>query len=488
MGLRSSAAGRVGLVVTWLVLFVGATRLAKAEPSAMHAPLGGRSLLMGGTGVALGQDGSVPFLNPAAMSRIADTRLAFSVKLYRWTRAHYTNLVAAPEGWSEGLPSLKTSRNRFQGLPSTFCAFLTLQGLVPESRERFWRAVHGEAGRMKLGLCGANIERSSIDVPAVGGAHTVGRRVTALEMSMSSAWQRFAIGPSLSYQLSSAWSFGASFHGVWTNAVNDWGVNATRVEAGSQELTTLSRASRGRSIDGQTTVGLLYTWRRQSWGVSVRFPAVHFEGQATANRTDHNPDTTASVVLASGSFVAKPAPMLRLGTGQDGETSRMEFDMAYSFGSDAALKADLMQTVYGPDGPRRSRLRQRLRSGDTVSFSAGGEFLLSSKLSLLGGLEFAPALLVDLPKRDPLIVGTRTSGIAWSMGIGSYGPGSELLVGTRIGYEWGQLAAPRFLGSSLAVAERRAWETLLILSGSVSLSAFKRTVDGISELAQASSD
>ena len=68
------------------------------------------------------------------------------------------------------------------------------------------------------------------------------------------------------------------------------------------------------------------------------------------------------------------------------------------------------------------------------------------------------------------------------MGFGSYGPGTELLLGTRIGYEWGQMAAPRFEGNDFGIVERRAWETLLIVSGSVSLKAFRRAVDGISEL------
>ena len=102
---------------------------------------------MGGTGVALGQDGSVPFLNPAAMSRIADTRLAFSVKLFRWTRAYYENLAAQPPTWDDQLPEIKTTRNRLRGIPSTFCAFVTLAGLLPAQNEGLLAALHGSSAR-----------------------------------------------------------------------------------------------------------------------------------------------------------------------------------------------------------------------------------------------------------------------------------------------------------------------------------------------------
>lgn len=468
-----------GIVVAGLL----ACSAARAEPSLATAPLGGRSQLLGGTGVALGQDGAAPFLNPAAMTRIDDHRLAFSVKLYQWTRAYYDGLVELPDGWEGEVPGLKTKRNRFQGVPSTFCAFLTLKGLVPDTSEGFWGDVRGEAGRTKLGICGASIERSSIDIPAVGGAETTDGTTTAASLSVGSRWQRFSIGPSISYQLNSMWSFGVSVHGVWTQVANDWALNAMRLVEPEPELASLSRSSRGRSLDGQTTFGLLYTWRDQSWGVSLRLPAVHFEGKSVANRTDHDPDGAARLVLAEGGFVAKPPVVIRVGTGKDGVSSRMEFDVAYYFGSANTVVSDLSETNYS-DGPaEHSQNTQRWAGHDTISFSLGGEFKLSNKLSLLGGLELSPALLEELPRRDPLIVGTRTNSVSWAMGMGSYGPGSELLFGARIGYEWGQMAAPRFEGEDFGIVERRAWETLLILSGSVSLKAFQRAVDDISELA-----
>lgn len=437
---------------------------------------------MGGTGVALGQDGSVPFLNPAAMSRIADTRLAFSVKLFRWTRAYYENMSAPPPTWGDQLPRVTTTRNRLRGIPSTFCAFMTLSGLLPEQNEGLLAVLRGSSGRVKLGICGANTEWSGIDVPAVGAERSEDGRTTALALNMSSEWRRFAVGPSLSYQLSDSLTVGASMHGLWTNVSDTWSVNAIRLNDAGEELATLSRASRGRSIDGQTTYGVLYANGQQFLGLSVRVPALHFEGKATVNRTDHNPDNSVAVVLAEGPFAAKPATVIRLGTGRETEKSRLEFDTAYHFGSRHAVTSRLNETSYGSDGISSRRVNQVLRTRDTVTFEAGGEYLLSSRVSLLGGVQVAPSMLKQLPERDPLLVSTRTHRIAWSLGLGSYGSASELLTGVRVAYEWGTLAAPRFKGNDLAVADRRAWETLLILSGAVSLTSFRKTVERLSDL------
>jgi hypothetical protein len=142
----------------------------------------------------------------------------------------------------------------------------------------------------------------------------------------------------------------------------------------------------------------------------------------------------------------------------------------------------LRETSFGSEGVAEGRVKQVLETRDTVAFEAGGEYLLSNRVSLMGGVQVAPAMLKELPETDPLLVSTRTNRIAWSLGLGSYGSASELLTGVRVAYEWGTMAAPRFNGTELAVADRRAWETLVILSGAVSLTSFRQTVEHLSDL------
>src|SRR5689334_14206697 len=62
-----------------VVVLLGTTDVARAQANDRSSPLGGRSALMGNTGVALGRDGAAPFLNPATVVAIDDRRLAFSV-------------------------------------------------------------------------------------------------------------------------------------------------------------------------------------------------------------------------------------------------------------------------------------------------------------------------------------------------------------------------------------------------------------------------
>src|SRR5687767_8918643 len=63
-------------------LLLGLCTLAYAQGNDLSSPTGGRSALMGNTGVALGRDGAAPFNNPAAIVRIRDESLAFSVNYY----------------------------------------------------------------------------------------------------------------------------------------------------------------------------------------------------------------------------------------------------------------------------------------------------------------------------------------------------------------------------------------------------------------------
>src|SRR5580698_1907633 len=58
---------------------------ARAQGNDRSAPTGGRSALMGNTGVALARDGAAPFINPATIVGIDDQRLAFSVNFFTYS-------------------------------------------------------------------------------------------------------------------------------------------------------------------------------------------------------------------------------------------------------------------------------------------------------------------------------------------------------------------------------------------------------------------
>src|ERR1041384_8659646 len=70
-------------------LILSGTSRARAQANDRSSPLGGRSALMGNTGVALGRDGASPFLNPATGVGIDDRQLAFSVNFLALQINHF---------------------------------------------------------------------------------------------------------------------------------------------------------------------------------------------------------------------------------------------------------------------------------------------------------------------------------------------------------------------------------------------------------------
>src|SRR5271165_3088935 len=104
-------------------------RSALAQGNLRASPTGGRSVLMGGTGVALGRDAAAPFLNPATIARIDDTGVAFSANFYTFTQAQFSGFhqpgpVDVDRFGPVSLPQADLSRGRIDGLPATLCLFL----------------------------------------------------------------------------------------------------------------------------------------------------------------------------------------------------------------------------------------------------------------------------------------------------------------------------------------------------------------------------
>src|SRR5579883_247139 len=120
-------------------------------------PMGGASALMGDTGVAIGRDGSAPFLNPATIASIADMRFSLSSNLYAFTTTT-VDRFHAPSGSGTGLGRESLADSRLDPLPSTLCFFVTL-GPEPTG---------ADVKRRKLALCAGTTERR--DLSAAGSA------------------------------------------------------------------------------------------------------------------------------------------------------------------------------------------------------------------------------------------------------------------------------------------------------------------------------
>ncbi len=155
-----------------LLLVASAVCVAKlaflAQGNDRSSPTGGRSALMGNTGVALAEDGAAPFLNPATIVRIKDQSLAFSVNFFTFGLTSFRNwhqpgAVDQSRFGNVGLDGTSINTNGFNVLPSTLCLFFTVAGVTAEGEAT--GVLH--KGRQKLAACVGSLEASNLSLGAL---------------------------------------------------------------------------------------------------------------------------------------------------------------------------------------------------------------------------------------------------------------------------------------------------------------------------------
>jgi hypothetical protein len=451
---------------------------------------------MGGTGVALARDGAAPFLNPATIIHIDDSGLAFSVNVYS---AEWTHLTAfhQPGMSSAPLPDTSLDASHVEGLPSTLCLFLTIglwgDNVDPEQRTA---SPQHRKGRRKLAACLGTLERSVFSATAVGYTGQAGAFGVNQAASVQRSWDRIYVGPSYSVYVSDRLALGASLHGIGTTASSTWGVDTLASQGNAAgAATAFDTAMTAYSVDLLATAGLVYHIDgTQVLGVSVSTPSVHLLGNysgTTAVQTQDGSGAGATLATSSGSFMA-PVP-LRVAVGLGAETNRVrvEADAIGYIPVTSIARADVQtqMTTSRPGAPPSSASfasSQQVSGWAVVDAALGIEGHLSPRFSLLGGLS------TDLSGLAPLVaspaIGTlaesRMHRAAASFGVGSYGDGSELLLGTEFSYGWGKSIAldPYEASPRLALVDQHTYTVMLIVAGSASISAFRRTLRDLGDV------
>jgi len=473
-----------------LALMLGSAS-AHAQGNALSAPTGGRSALMGNTGVALARDGSAPFLNPATIVRINDNSLAFSVNFYSFGATSFVGwLQPAPVDTSHfgnvALSGTSISTNGFRILPSTLCLFFTIRGVTAEGSDD--GGLH--RGRQKLAVCFGSTEYDDVLLPALGFQGNTPPGTTAQAQSIARSWDRFQAGPTYSISLSDDFALGLSLHGAYTSEsfVLDSG-SITSAQGGGAVQSSLDAAGTGHAFDFLAILGAAYHRGNVTLGASAQLPALHVYG--TYNGTLHGDyglagTDTATLSSGSGNFTAPPPIRFSLGAGAEWQRLVVELD-----GSLQLPVGPISSSVNG------STTNLAGTTATTASFSSlysiqehpawntslGAEYFVSRSFSLIGG---ASTSLTTLPALSPTmsvgnLVQARSSSASASLGVGSYGAGADLLIGAQFGYAWGQSMAvnPYVLPNDWAVVDTRAYTVMLILAGATDLRAIGRAVEKV---------
>jgi hypothetical protein len=470
-------------------LVIAVTTITFAAPASAQgnyrlAPIGGRTTLLGGTGVVYGRDAAAAFINPATAVLADDRRLSFSANFYT------VSLMQAPRWHQPGpvdrarfgdidLESAQMTDLEFNALPSSLCLFFQI-GDVPflvaktsaELRER----------QARLGVCFAAVQSQSFNFAAEGFSKTTGAVTTRQAQSLSQSYTRYAAGPTYAMNIDDHLAIGASLHFSFASHRSLMTSTATTRAGGATPLNSMFyAASRGDSFSLTGVVGATYALGRQKVGLAIEPPSLHVYGRGGANRqsTFDGAGGATSIFTAEGSFASSSPFRVSLGSGFEREWGLFEVNAAYSHPLASAYEAEL-------EDDQLVKLNLSERARGMVNFSAGAEVFLSPKLSILSGAGTDFSAVPDGGLRGSLFnyYPYRTNRVTASAGFASHGSGGDLVVGTELSVGWGQrLAVNSYqLPPDLAPTDHRTYQILVTVAGATTLRAIKRAVDDVREV------
>lgn len=470
-----------------------APRTALAQSSYRLAPVGGRTTLVGGTGLAYGHDSAAAFLNPATVVRVDSLRLAFSVNFYQ------LSLVSAPNWYQPGaidrsrfgdVKSDGAAINNFDfdSLPGSLCLYFKVADIKLFSGEASKDLRERQA---RLGMCLASVQNGIYSYNDEGYSQSGPFGVSRQAGSIRQSFRRFAIGPTYSMYVSNALAVGASIHFSRSSLRSTIGNTATLYGASTPFTSALYQASRGDSHGLTMTLGATYRiGSRQTVALALETPSLHLFGSGGVNNYtsfDGPGERGTSGVAASGEFETQTPLRVSLGTGIEGSWGSAEINVAFHTAVGSAYSAKLDGRSINSDGTtttdRAVSLDLSTRARGAVNFGVGGEYFFTPGLSLLGGLSTdISAVPGGALGKDPLnFYPDNVSRVAGSLGIGSHGDGGDLLLGGEFSYGWGQRLAPNAYQapSRIETTDVTAYAVLLVLAGSTSLKNIKRAVEDV---------
>jgi hypothetical protein len=484
----------------WFVLALSSISVsAFAQGNDLYGPVGGRSTLMGNTGVALASDGAAPLYNPATIVRIRDERLAFSAHFFSFTLQHFSDWhqpgeIDSDQFGSGSLSNTAFTTDTFHLPPSTVCLFLTLQGGAKSSTAKTEDESSRDSHevRQKLAICFASLESETVGSQAIQFTGMTGAGPTMQVQSLARDWDRTYVGPTYGVNVNEHLAFGGSMQVVYT--YTSFGLNGTTLGStldGGGAATSLAVSGSGYTFGLVGLLGMTYRVGLFTLGVSARTPVLQITGsyKSTYERSVMGVSQSEDSIIQSATGNLRTAPPIRLAIGAGLSLSKLtlELDAALNVPMQNAMSSDLnvAESRLTSDGVEQKTWSQHyeVRTHTTINPSAGAEFKLNAGLSLFTGISANFTALGSLSPTDSVgnLVQARTSHANATFGVGSYWDGGELLLGLQFDYGWGQTMAinPYLLPNHFSVVDSSTSTLMFILAGAANLKSVMSTVNKI---------
>jgi hypothetical protein len=492
------------VVVSPSVAFVAASaalaialvaRPASGQANYKLAPVGGRTTLVGGTGLAFGRDSASAFLNPATVVRLDPGRLAFSVNFYELTL--FTSKTWYQPGavdtarfgdLSGGEATITTAG--FDSLPGSLCLFLRvgeLAFLARGDRKEF------SESRARLGLCLASVQNSDFGFNREDYQQETATGHTRQAQSIRQTFRRIAVGPTYAMYITNALAFGASLHVSRTGFRSVFESTATSTGPGGRSITSaFFNSAHGDSYDLSATVGLTYRIGRfQTVAFALEAPSLHVFGPGGLNRfttSQEGATNRTQSITAEGQFAAYTPLRFGLGTGVEYSWGSAELNVSYHQPLGSAYRATLdgrvLDSNNGVANDRPATLELSNRGHGAVNIGVGGHVNVAPYVSLLAGLgtDLSTARAGTIVGDPMAYFPSRTHRVTTSVGLGSHGEGGDLLVGGELAYEWGdRLAVNSYqVPARFDAAPSQNIGLLIVIAGTTSFKAIRRAVNDLS--------
>ncbi|HEY1959346.1 MAG TPA: hypothetical protein VGH28_27235 [Polyangiaceae bacterium] len=430
---------------------------ARAQGNYRSAALGGRSALMGDSGIALGTDGAAPFLNPATVTHVEST-LAVSVSFLSVDITHAANWYA---------PGADITRVSGNAIPSTFCLFFDLPRLfTPDDKS-------SDAGNQKLATCFGTTELQSFDW--VGQGFQSGGAIQT--SSVRWGWQRFVVGPSYAANVTRALAIGAAVQGAFTNFSSFASVGSTATDGSSSSV--FEDGSSGSDFGLSAILGATLTLGHFTIGATVQSPDVSVYGHG--NLSTYIASSTAGssmTYFGQGSFHGREPTRFGLGLGYEWPRGTIELDGQLALADGSAVQLDTNGTQLATPGAAltATEVDRNTRFQPTLNASLGAELYVRPTLSILAGFATDFSAVDGIASTG--VAPSRENRLLASFGIGSHSDAGTVIVGAQAYYGWGQMlgyaSAP-----TVAPIDIQSTGVLLVLAGATNFKSIERAVQDV---------